>query len=76
MTDRIFPLWTDEDIVKLKDWAQKRPRAEIAADLGRSVSATAFKAHRLKISLDTRRGKRSRPSSEQTSSAGLVELRN
>jgi hypothetical protein len=43
--------WSDEEIAKLKSWAGKRPAAEIAADLGRAKSATAVKAHFLKVSL-------------------------
>jgi hypothetical protein len=43
--------WSDAEIAKLKSWAGKRPLAEIAADLGRAKSATAVKAHFLKVSL-------------------------
>jgi len=34
-----------------KNLAQRHPRAEIAAKLGRSVAATTLKAHELKLSL-------------------------
>jgi hypothetical protein len=43
--------WTADDIAKLKDMAQKHPSSTIAAQLGRSVAATAVKAHELKLSL-------------------------
>lgn len=43
--------WSNEDVDKLKSWAGKRNAAEIAADLGRGVSATYVKAHLLKVSL-------------------------
>jgi hypothetical protein len=43
--------WTDDDIAKLKQMAQKFPTAKIAADLGRSIGATIVKAHELKLSL-------------------------
>ena len=40
-----FRRWTADDIAKLQTLAQKRRRADVAAHLGRSVSATASKAH-------------------------------
>ena len=43
--------WTEEDIAKLKQMAQKKPPSEIAAALGRSIGATCVKAHQLKVSL-------------------------
>jgi hypothetical protein len=43
--------WTDDDIARLKQMAQKFPTAKIAADLGRSIGATIVKAHELKLSL-------------------------
>jgi hypothetical protein len=46
-----FRRWTTDDIAKLKNLAQRHPRAEIAAKLGRSVAATTLKAHELKLSL-------------------------
>jgi hypothetical protein len=46
-----FRRWTADDIAKLQTLAQKRRRADIAAHLGRSVSATASKAHQLNLSL-------------------------
>jgi hypothetical protein len=46
--------WTADDIAKLKNLAQKHPRVDIAAKLGRSVAATTLKAHELKLSLRVR----------------------
>ena len=46
-----FRRWTADDIAKLKNMAQKEPCANVAAQLGRSVGATAVKAHHLGISL-------------------------
>jgi hypothetical protein len=44
-------LWTTEEIEKLQRLAGRRPRAEIAAELGRTLGSMAVKAHQLKISL-------------------------
>jgi hypothetical protein len=46
-----FRRWATDDIAKLKNLAQRHPRAEIAVKLGRSVAATTLKAHELKLSL-------------------------
>jgi hypothetical protein len=46
--------WTKDDINKLILMAQKYPTAQIAAELGRGRSATALKAHELKLSLRMR----------------------
>jgi hypothetical protein len=46
-----FRRWTADDVAKLKNLAQKEPSANVAAQLGRSVGATAVKAHQLGISL-------------------------
>jgi hypothetical protein len=43
--------WTEDDIAKLKDMAQKYPTAQIASQLGRGISATRVKAHLLRLSL-------------------------
>ena len=43
--------WTADEISSLKKLARKHPAAQIAAQLGRSRSATAVKAHELKLSL-------------------------
>jgi hypothetical protein len=43
--------WTDEDVTKLKNMAQKYPSARIASELGRAISAIRTKAHGLDISL-------------------------
>jgi hypothetical protein len=51
MPNPTFRRWTADDIAKLKNMAQKQRPADIAAQLGRSVSATAVKAHQLNVSL-------------------------
>ena len=51
MPNQTFRRWTADDIAKLKNMAQKQRPADIAAQLGRSVSATAVKAHQLNVSL-------------------------
>jgi hypothetical protein len=51
MPNSTFRRWTADDIEKLKNMAQKEPCANLAAQLGRSVGATAVKAHQLGISL-------------------------
>ena len=51
MPNPTFRRWTADDIANLKNLAQKHPTAEIAAQLGRSPSATSVKAHELKLSL-------------------------
>ena len=44
MPNPTFRRWTADDIAKLKNMAQKEPSANIAAQLGRSLGATAVKA--------------------------------
>jgi hypothetical protein len=44
MPNPTFKRWTADEIAKLKNLAQKQSRKAIAAELGRSVSATAVKA--------------------------------
>ena len=51
MPNATFRRWTEDDIAKLKNMAQKAPSAKVAEQLGRSVAATAVKAHQLGISL-------------------------
>jgi hypothetical protein len=51
MPNPTFRRWTADDIAKLKNMAQKEPSAKVAEHLGRSVAATAVKAHQLGISL-------------------------
>jgi hypothetical protein len=51
MPNQTFKRWTADDIAKLKNLAQKQPRQVIAAELGRSPSATSVKAHYLGLSL-------------------------
>ena len=38
MSNPTFRRWTADEIAKLKNLAQRHPRAEIAAKLGRSVA--------------------------------------
>ena len=51
MPNPTFKRWTADEIAKLKNLAQKKTRKAIAAELGRSVSSTAVKAHQLGVSL-------------------------
>ena len=45
--------WTEDDVARLKAMAGKVPRQEIAAELGRTVGATAVEASKLGLSLRT-----------------------
>jgi hypothetical protein len=54
--------WTADEISSLKKLAQKHPAEQIAAQLGRSRSTTAIKAHELKLSLKVRRQTADEPS--------------
>jgi bifunctional pyridoxal-dependent enzyme with beta-cystathionase and maltose regulon repressor activities len=54
MSNPTFRRWTGDEIAKLRNLAQRHPRAVIAAKLGRSVAATTLKAHELKLSLRMR----------------------
>jgi hypothetical protein len=51
MPNHTFKRWTADDIAKLQNLAQKQRCEAIAAELGRSPSATAVKAHQLRLSL-------------------------
>jgi hypothetical protein len=51
MPNPTFKRWTGDEIVKLKNLAQKQTRKAIAAEPGRSPWATAVKAHQLGVSL-------------------------
>jgi hypothetical protein len=44
-------VWNEDDIAKLKEMAGRIPREEIAAQLGRTVGATAVEASKLGLSL-------------------------
>jgi hypothetical protein len=59
--DRSHRPWTEDDIVKLRELAQKYPATTIARQLGRSVGAVSAKARALKLSLRMRRPTRKRP---------------
>jgi hypothetical protein len=43
--------WTDEEVVKLMNMAQKFPPAQIASEIGRAVASVHTKARQLAISL-------------------------
>jgi hypothetical protein len=43
--------WSADDLAKLKNLAQKVPACQVAAELGRGLSATMVKAHELRVSL-------------------------
>ena len=49
--------WSADDLAKLKSMAQKFPASQIAAELGRGLSATMVKAHELRISLRMKRNR-------------------
>jgi hypothetical protein len=58
-----FKRWTEGDIAKLKSMAGKVPAKQIAAELSRTVGATAVVACRLGLSLRTQRaGQKDQPS--------------
>ena len=46
-------VWTEDDVAKLKTMAGQIPLKEIAAQLGRTMDATAVGASRLELSLRT-----------------------
>ena len=47
--------WTEEDIEDLKRMARLHPAPRIAEMIDRSVGGVVFKAHQLKVSLQSRR---------------------
>ena len=50
--------WTEENIARLKTMAGKIPAKQIAAELGRTLGATAIEASKLGLSLRLRRAGR------------------
>ena len=50
--------WTEDEIAKLKSLAGKVPAKQIAAELSRTLGATAVEASKLRLSLRTQRGGR------------------
>jgi len=54
MAGPTFRRWTADEITKLRSLARRLSTAEIAGQLGRSPSATAVKAHELRLSLRVR----------------------
>jgi hypothetical protein len=63
--------WLADDIAKLRSMAQKFPTSTIAAALGRGHSATAMKAHELRISLNMNPKRGSRPPAADPGAAGV-----
>jgi hypothetical protein len=53
--------WAEDDIVKLRELAQKYPATTIARQLGRTMGAVSAKARTLKLSLRMKRPTRKRP---------------
>jgi hypothetical protein len=43
--------WTEEDVARLLNMAQKYPTAQIASEIGRPIGSIRTKAHELAISL-------------------------
>jgi hypothetical protein len=50
--------WTDDEVGKLLNMAQKYPAAQIASEIGRAEASVRTKAHELAISLRMDRGQR------------------
>jgi hypothetical protein len=55
---RIGQPWTDEQVQKLLNMAQKYPAAQIASEIGRAEGSVRAKAHKLAISLRMDRDQR------------------
>jgi hypothetical protein len=58
--------WTEDDVAKLKTLAGKIPLSQIAAELGRTVGATAAQASKRGIPLRTR-GVRAEANADESS---------
>jgi hypothetical protein len=56
--------WTEDDIAKLRQLAQKYPAATIARQLGRSSGALSQKSLFVELSLRMRRPKRGKAASD------------
>ena len=63
--------WSADDLAKLQSMARKYPAAQIAAELGRGLSATITKAHELRISLRMKRNQEGVSPSADTGAAGF-----
>jgi hypothetical protein len=50
--------WTDDEVGKLLNMAQKNPAAPIASEIGRAEASVRTKAYELAISLQMDRGRR------------------
>ncbi len=61
MPNPTYRRWTADDIADLKNMAQQQPTADIAAQLSRSLPATIFKAHKVRVSLRVRGHSREEP---------------
>jgi hypothetical protein len=64
--------WNGDDIAKLKAMAGKEPGERIAAELGRTIGATAVQASKRGLSLRIKRGGRNTKPDEGGASAGSV----
>jgi hypothetical protein len=63
--------WSADDVAKLKIMAQRFPASQIAAELGRGLSATMVKAHELRLSLRMKRDREGKSPSLDPGAAGL-----
>jgi hypothetical protein len=63
--------WTAEDVLTLQAMARKHPPEQIAAELGRGVSATIVKAYELRISLRIKSGQAHGDSNLDPGPAGM-----
>ena len=64
--------WNEDDVAKLKAMAGKEPGERIAAELGRTLGATAVQASKLGLSLRIRRPSRNAKADKDGASAGRV----
>ena len=64
--------WREEDIAKLKATAGKAPRERIAAELGRTLGATAVQASKRGLSLRIKRPSRDTKPDKDGPLAGSV----
>ena len=64
--------WNEDDVAKLKAMAGKEPGERIAAELGRTLGATAVQASKLGLSLRIRRPSRNAKADKHGASAGRV----
>ena len=65
-------VWKEDDIAKLKAMAGKEPGERIAAELGRTLGATAVQASRRGLSLRVKRPSRTTKPDADGATAGSV----